>query len=69
MSWNQGVTVPVDVWGGSMQHVISTHEIIGFIRRKTMVPPLLSHSRRSINATGPGVDDAVILNLTRQAWH
>ena len=39
-----------------MQHVISTHEIIGFIRRKTMVPPLLSHSRRSINATGPGED-------------
>ncbi len=52
-----------------MQHVISTHEIIGLIRRKTMVPPLLGRSRRSINATGPGVDDAVILNLTRQAWY
>ena len=48
---------------------ISTHEIIGSIHEEAMVPPLLSHSRRSINATGPGVDDAVILNLTRQAWH
>jgi hypothetical protein len=37
---NQGVTVPVDVWGGSMRRVISTHEIIGLIRRKTMVPPV-----------------------------
>ena len=51
------MTVPVDVWGDSMQHVISTHEIIAQKHEETLVPPIWpTVAGDSSIQTGPGED-------------
>ena len=44
-------------------------KLLGPSTRRPWCHRLLDRTRRSIDATGPGVDDAVILNFIPQAWH